>query len=65
MGRTANLNPTSGREFQPAVRQYLLEVERGTCFDGGREWLIRKSEMDDFERGEEFEKAADAAEKTV
>lgn len=31
------------------------------CYDGGQEFLIRKSTAEDWERGEEFEKAAEAA----
>jgi hypothetical protein len=33
------------------------------CFDGGQKFLVPKSEAEDFKRAEEFEKAADAAEK--
>jgi len=32
------------------------------CFDGGREFLVPKSTLQDWERHDEFEKAAEAAE---
>ena len=46
--KSDDLNPQDINAPEPLV----------PCFDGGREFLIRKSTMQDWERHEEFEKAA-------
>ena len=65
---TGNLPPGRDPEFKP-VEGYEMTAEDllnapdplVPCYDGGHEFLIRKSTAEDWERFSEFEAAADCA----